>query len=89
LRKNSLVHWAKPVEGTIFSEISKMPWRGLFACPDRSTRGWGNGKNPRQYGFDVELWTRYIVREVGEAVILSAFESGLKRRGAGVLVAGG
>ena len=36
LRKNSLVHWAKPLESTIFVGISDMPQHGLFACPDRS-----------------------------------------------------
>ena len=46
-------------------------------------------RSPWQYGFDIGLWTRYIVREVGEAVILSALESSLKRQGANVLVAGG
>ena len=48
----------------------------------RQVLRWVNGKNPRQYGFDIGLWTRHIVREVGEAAILSALESSLDRRGA-------
>ena len=48
----------------------------------RQVLRWVNGKNPRQYGFDIGLWTRHIVHEVGETAILSALESSLKRRGA-------
>ncbi len=36
---------------------------------------WVNGKNSRQCGFDVGLWPRDIVCEVGEAAILYALES--------------
>lgn len=43
---------------------------------------WVNGKNSGQYGFDIGLWPRHIVHEVGETAILSALESCLKRRGA-------
>jgi len=35
LRKNSLVHWAKPVEHTIFAGV-KLPQHGQFVCPGRS-----------------------------------------------------
>ncbi len=36
LRKNSLVHWAKPLEDTIFVGVSEMPQHGPFACHGRS-----------------------------------------------------
>lgn len=48
----------------------------------RQVLRWVNRKNPGQYGFDIGLWTRHIVREVGQAAILSALESSLDRRGA-------
>ena len=65
--------------------------RALASCPatgrpsivtSAADASVGPGKNPRKYGFDVGMWTRHIVREVGDAAILNAHESSLDRRGA-------
>jgi transposase len=47
---------------------------------------WINGKNPRQYGFDLGLWTRQIVRErlaqrFGVRVSLASMGTVLARHG--------
>lgn len=36
----------------------------LTARQKLQVRGWINGKDPRQYGFDFGLWTRRIVAEL-------------------------
>lgn len=46
----------------------------------RQVLRWVNGKNSGQYGLDIGLWTRHIVREVGDVAILCALESSLDRR---------
>lgn len=40
--------------------------RTLTAAQEPQVFRWVNGKNPRQYGFDLGLWTRQIVRELIE-----------------------
>ncbi len=57
LRKNSLVHWVKPVESTISSWAGEMPQREQFACPDPSKCGFRASQRSFQTS-KLTLWKR-------------------------------
>jgi transposase len=40
--------------------------RKLMQAQERQVLRWINGKNPMQYGFDLGLWTRNLVRELAQ-----------------------
>ena len=60
--------------------------RTLTARQERQVFRWIKGKNPRQYGFEVGLWTRQIVRErmaqrIGVRLSLASIGALLARQG--------
>src|SRR2546425_8408487 len=87
LCRTTIYKWLKAERrgGTAALKARKHPGRKPALAPRQKlqVRGWINGKDPRQYGFDFGLWTRQIVA----ALIAQKFGVQLGGTAAGRLLA--
>jgi len=88
----TIYRWLKTVRGRGhgLQALAARPATGrprtLTARQERQVFRWINGKNPRQYGFELGLWTRQIVRELiaqrfGVRLSLASMGAVLARQG--------
>ena len=88
----TIYRWLKTVRGRGhgLQALAARPETGrprtLTARQERQVFRWINGKNPRQYGFELGLWTRQIVRELiaqrfGVRLSLASMGAVLARQG--------
>src|SRR6201993_2826687 len=88
LCRTTIYKWLRAARrgGEAALKARKHPGRTPILTPPQKlrVRGWINGKDPRQYGFDFGLWTRQIVA----APITRGFGGKLGGTAGGRVVAG-